>query len=97
MTCAPTATRTRDLPLIRRSSRDRRPPAASLVSCGLHGAWRPASVSGFCQFTRTTLRPVRDRSSPSAIARGSHAVCLGALFAVNLWPVPLWSGCRDLR
>ena len=47
MTCAPNATRTRDLPL-RRSSRGRWPTVAFLVSCGLACAWHPVSVSDFC-------------------------------------------------
>ena len=47
MTCAPNATRTRDLPL-RRSFHGRRSTAAFLVSCGLAGAGHRVSVPGFC-------------------------------------------------
>jgi hypothetical protein len=52
MTCAPTATRTRDLPL-RRSSHVLEPTAASLVRAAFLVVWLPLDVYG--------LRPLRAR------------------------------------
>ena len=46
MTCAPTATRTRDLPL-RRSFRALRPTAVILLSAGFLVVWPPLDVPGF--------------------------------------------------
>jgi hypothetical protein len=79
LTFAPTATRTRDLPL-RRSYRGRWQTAAFLVSRGLHGAWHPVSVSGFCLVRARDGygTPPGRRPSPYHVDSGSRLSCCDA-------------------
>src|SRR5215468_979341 len=72
MTCAPTATRTRDLPLMR-SFRDGRSAVAFLVRASLVVVWLPPNVRGSRPVLARTWHVLR--LSRSAVT-GSARVCL---------------------
>jgi hypothetical protein len=97
MTCAPTATRTRDLPL-RRSYRGRWPTAAFLVSCGLPGAWHPVSVPGF-RLVRAREGHGRGSSSPwCSTSLGYEASDIGLRMACAWqWRLVIRSLVSDVR